>query len=312
MEPTAPGAAAEDEPSGGLTHTLALGGILGISFSAIFVRQAGVSPGTAAFFRAAYALPLLFLVWLLGRKADPRTPSARLLAAGAGLFLAVDLTLWHHSIDLIGAGLATVLANTQVAFVGVIAWLLYREQPTRLSLLTIPVVFAGVALISGLGRDDAFGDDPLGGMLYGLGSGLSYAGFLLVFRASNRGLAPPAGPLLDATAGTAIGTLALAPLDAGFSLSPAWPEHGWLLALALVCQVTGWLLIAVALPRLPALETSVLLLLQPMATVLWASIIFTERLSPLQWAGVALVLGGIAALSWRGSVERPATAPAEP
>lgn len=181
-----------------------------------------------------------------------------------------------------------------------------------MALLTIPIVFLGVVLISGLGRDDAFGDDPLGGVAFGVGAGLTYAGFLLVFRASNRGLAPPAAPLLDATAGAALGSLALAVLDPDFSFTPSWPEHGWLLTLALVAQVIGWLLIAVALPRLPALETSVLLLLQPMATVLWASILFTERLSPLQWAGVALVLGGVAALSWRGSVERPVSAPAEP
>jgi drug/metabolite transporter (DMT)-like permease len=54
-----------------------------------------------------------------------------------------------------------------------------------------------------------------------------------------------------------------------------------------------------------------MLLLQPMATVLWASVIFAEGLSALQWTGVALVLGGVAVLSLRGSVERPPTAPAE-
>jgi drug/metabolite transporter (DMT)-like permease len=57
--------------------------------------------------------------------------------------------------------------------------------------------------------------------------------------------------------------------------------------------VVGWLFIAYALPRLPAVETSFLLLLQPMATVLWASIIFAEDLSGLQWLGVILVVSGI-------------------
>ena len=147
----------------------------------------------------------------------------------------------------------------------------------------------------------------------GVVTGMAYTGFLLVFRASNRELAPPAGPLLDATAGTAVGALAAGALfDSQFSLGLTWPEHGWLLALALTAQVAGWLLIAAALPRVPALETSVLLLIQPMATVVWALIIFSEHLSALQWLGVALVLGGVAALTLRGSVERPASAPAEP
>jgi len=294
-----------------MTRLFALLGILGISFSAILVKQADVSPSTAAFFRTAYAVPVLFLLWALVRRRDRRPASLRWMAGGAGLFLALDLAVWHRSIDLIGAGLATVLANTQVVFVGLAAWVIHRERPTGLAFVTIPVVFAGVVLISGLGRADAFGDDPLGGVAFGLVAGASYTVFLLVFRASNRGLAPTAGPLLDATVGAAIGSLLSGVADPDFSFAVTWPAHGWLLALALVAQVGGWLLIAAALPRVPALETSVMLLLQPMATVLWGFLIFAEYLSAAQWAGVALVLGGVGALTLRGSVERPPVAPAE-
>ncbi len=233
------------------------------------------------------------------------------MAAGAGLFLALDLVLWHRSIDLIGAGLATVLANTQVVFVGVAAWVIYRERPSGLAFVTIPVVFGGVVLISGLGRADAFGDDPVAGVALGVLAGLAYSGFLLMFRASNRELVPTVGPLLDATIGAAVGSLVSGATDPDFSLALVWPEHGWLLALAMVVQVSGWLLIAAALPRLPALETSVTLLLQPMATVLWGFLIFAEHLSGAQWAGVALVLGGVGALTVWGSVERPTEAPAK-
>ena len=294
-----------------MIRLLAVLGILGISFSAILVKQADASPSTAAFFRAAYAVPVLFLVWMWVRHRDGRPATLRLMAAAAGLFLALDLTVWHRSIDLIGAGLATVLANTQVLFVGAAAWAIHRERPTGLALLTIPIVFAGVALISGLGRADAFGEDPLGGVAFGVVSGAAYAVFLLAFRASNRELAPAAGPLLDATMGAAVGALIGGLADPDFSLAFTWPAHGWLLTLALVAQVAGWLLIAAALPRVPALETSVLLLLQPMLTVVWGLLIFAEDLSALQWAGVALVLGGVGALTLRGSVERPAAAPAE-
>ncbi len=294
-----------------MTRLFALLGILGISFSAILVKQADVSPSTAAFFRTAYAVPVLFLLWMLVRRRDQRSVGLRWMAVGAGLFLALDLSVWHRSIDLIGAGLATVLANTQVVFVGLVAWVIYRERPTGLAFGTIPIVIAGVVLISGLGRADAFGDDPLAGVAFGMVSGAAYAVFLLLFRASNRELAPVAGPLLDATIGAAIGSLLAGAADPDFSFAFTWPAHGWLLTLALVSQVCGWLLIAMALPRLPALETSVMLLLQPMLTVLWGLLLFAEYLSALQWAGVALVLGGVGALTLRGSVERPAAAPAE-
>ena len=47
----------------------------------------------------------------------------------AGLFFAVDLVCWHHAIDDVGAGLATVLGNLQVAFVPLAAWFALGERP---------------------------------------------------------------------------------------------------------------------------------------------------------------------------------------
>ncbi|GAG45970.1 unnamed protein product, partial [marine sediment metagenome] len=209
-----------------MTRLAALLGVLSISFSAIFVRLADVSPSTAAFFRAGYAIPVLFLIWRLGRGQDYRSTRDRQVAFASGLFLAMDLALWHQSISLIGAGLATVLVNIQVVFVGLAAWAVYRERPTGLALFTIPIIFGGVALMSGLGRPDAYGDDPLRGVIFGIFSGVAYALFLLVFRASNRGLAPSAGPLLDATVGVAVGSLIAGLVDPGFDLGLSWPAHG--------------------------------------------------------------------------------------
>jgi drug/metabolite transporter (DMT)-like permease len=191
-----------------------------------------------------------------------------------------------------------------VVFVGAIAWLLYRERPTRTSILIIPVVLVGVSLISGLGRADAFGSDPIAGALAGVGAAVTYAGFLLVFRHSMRGRRErPVGPLLDATIGATVANLALAYAAGGVSLRPTWPAHGWLLLLALGSQVFGWILISHALPRLAGLETAMLLLIQPAMTVVWSQLLFDEPLATAQWAGVAIVLGGILLVAVRGTVE---------
>ena len=53
----------------------------------------------------------------------------------------------------------------------------------------------------------------------------------------------------------------------------------WLVLLAIGSQVIGWLLIGAALPKLPVVETSVLLLGQPVFTVIWGVLLFDERLS---------------------------------
>jgi drug/metabolite transporter (DMT)-like permease len=280
-----------------MIHWAALLGVLGISFSAVFVRLAAVSPVTATLFRAAYALPVLAVVQALSRDRKPRAAGARLLAFASGVILGIELAFWHKSIALIGVGLATVLANVQVVVVATVAWLLYGERPGTGTAAIVVGILMGVALTSGLARPDAYGSAPIAGVALGALAGGCYAFFLLMFRAANRALAPTAGPLLDSTVGMAIGALLCAPFDPGFTFVPSWPAHAWLALLALVSQVIGWLLIAPALPRLPAIETSILLLVQPVFALAWGVLFFAERLSALQWFGAALVLAGVGALS---------------
>lgn len=283
-----------------MIHLLALTGVLSISFSAVLIRLADVSPVTATFYRAVDAIPVLAVIWLIGCRRDNRRRRARLLAFVSGLFLAVDLNLWHESIALVGAGLGTVIPNVQIVFVALAAWLQHGERPRARTMVMIGVVLAGVVLTSGLARSDAYGTRPVAGVALGVAAGLAYAIFLIVFRASNRGLVPPAGPLLDATVGMAAGALLSVGFDPEFTLAVSRQAHLWLLALAIVSQVVGWLLIATALPRLPAIATSVMLLIQPVFAILWGVLFFNERQSVLQWIGSAIVLAGVASLSMSG------------
>ena len=289
-----------------MPRLLALVGALTISFSAILVRLADVSPSTAAFYRPLYGLPWLALAWWAVGSAAPRPARRRILALAAGGLMGVAFTVWNYAIAAIGAGLATVLGNTQVAFVGFAAWILFGERPSRAAFAAVPLVFAGAVLTSGLGSGDAYGDAPLRGVAFGLVNALTYSAFLLMFRSVGRGQRVAAGPLFDATVGASLVTLAGGLLtDPGFALAPTWPEHGWLALLGLGPQALGWLCILYALPRLAALETSVILLMQPVLTVLWGWSLLAEAPSPIQLSGVALVLAGVTVVSVRGSVRRP-------
>ena len=260
---------------------------------------------SVAFYRAVYSLPGLLVFWWIARERDSRPLSSRALAFASGLFLAIDLTFFHVAIDRIGAGLAMVLVNTQVVFVALIAWLVHRERPTRLAFKTIPLIFFGVVLLSGLGSQDSFGKDPWGGVAAGLLGGVFYALFLLTLRSSNRGhLAPTMGPILDSTLGVGVGALLIGVgTSADFPLSLTVETHWWLLLLAVVAQVIGWPLINTALPRLAALETSTLILAPPMLAILWAVLIFGEDPSNVQWIGVSIMLSGLLLLNTRGAVE---------
>lgn len=272
----------------------AITGAVIISFSAILFALSEVGPTTGAFFRSFYAIPVLALIWLARRGSDQRTATRRWLAIVAGVALGADIVAWHASIESIGTGLATLLANTQVIFVALGAWVFLAERPRRATMATIPVILVGVAFVSGVGQGDAFGSDPIRGTLLAMMAALFYGTFILVFRHSSDARTPVAGPLFDATIGAATSVLAISLLFEPVDFSISWPGHGWLLLLALVAQVVGWLLIAYALPRLPAVETATIILLQPALTMVWGALIFEERPSALQIVGGIVVMAGVA------------------
>jgi drug/metabolite transporter (DMT)-like permease len=286
-------------------------GAVAIAFSGILFRVAHVSPSTGAVFRCLYALPpLALLAWREDRRYGPRPLRQRALAWAAGVFFAVDLVAWHKAIEEVGAGLATVLGNTQVVLVGLLAWAILRERPPTRAMAAMPIVLVGVVLISGAFENGAYGRNPGLGVAYGILTAIAYSGFLLVLREGNRDLRRPAGPLFDATlvAGLVAILIGLGVGDLDFT--PGWTAQGYLILLALSSQVVGWLLISITLPRLPAALTSVLLTLQPVLSVLLAGAILDESPSALQFGGVALIVAGIVVASAGRAAVRPAPEPA--
>ena len=290
------------------TMLVALAGAVAISFSPVFYVYSDTNPSTGAFFRMLYALPALALLAFLVRKADTRSSRTRWTAFGAGLILAPDMLSYHSSMIFIGIGIATLIGNSQVIIVTLASWKLFGEKPNPAILLSLPVVIIGLALISGIADPEPYGEDPVKGVVFGMMAAFFYSSFLILFRYSNRELAPSSSVQLDATAGAALGLLVLGLLPLSsmaiepLELQPTWPGHGWLIVLALLCQVAGWLAIAHALPRLPAAHTSFAVLLQPVLTLVWGYVILhQEGHSQNQAIGIFLVLAAIIAVTLYGS-----------
>ena len=269
-----------------------------ISASAILIKLAGTGPATAAFYRCFLALPILFALAVVERRRrGPRRLAAHLGAIAAGAFLAIDLVLWNHTIADVGAGIATLLGNLQVLFVALAAWVLLRERPGRRFLVALPVVMAGVALVSGLAGAGAGDSHPLAGIVFGIGTSLSYAAFLLILRQTSAGTRHIAGPLAEVTTTAALGSLLRGLAFGGLQLGVPWASLRWLLLVAITSQTVGWLFITSSLPRLPAAVSSLLLLLQPVAAMGLAAAVLAERPSLAQLAGAVLVCGGVLAAS---------------
>lgn len=273
--------------------TAALGAMC-IASSGVLVKLSDSSPVTVAVFRCLYALPVLgAITYFETKRLGPLPARARYLSWIAGAFFALDLIFWHNAIEAVGAGLATVLGNLQVLIVGFAAWALLSEKPPRTLFVAVPVVIGGVVLISGVVGGDAYGKDPILGVVLGLATSLAYAAFILTLRQGSGDRARIAGPLFHATfvAGLVAGIFGA--VTGSVDWSPGWPANGWLVTLALSAQVAGWLLISRSLPRLPAAVTSVTLLLQPVGAMILAAIVLGEDPSGVQIGGAIAILAGV-------------------
>jgi drug/metabolite transporter (DMT)-like permease len=244
------------------------GGIV-VSFAPILYAVSNANPLTGAFFRMVYALPFLLLIILFRRAKDSRSTNTRLIALLAGFAFSLDFLGYHSTVDWIGAGIGTLIGNSQVIIVTLMSWWLFGERPNLSILISLPIVMVGLFLISGILDDDPYGEYPVRGVIAGIFTAIFYSAFLIIYRFANRELAPAVNLQFDSTVGCALGLLILSflPLQSIYvepiDFQPSLPTHGWLLALALLSQVTGWLAIAYSLPRLPAAHTSFAILLQP-------------------------------------------------
>ena len=291
------------------TMLIALAGATVISFAPLLYIRSDTTPLTGAFYRMLYALPLLGLLVWTSKKEDPRNSNSRWLAFGAGVLLAIDFVGYHSAIDYIGSGIATMIGNSQVIIVTLVSWWLLGERPNRFILLSLPLVMFGLILISGIWDDAPYGEDPVKGVIGGMVAAVFYSSFLIVYRQSNRIGGPAVNAQFDATTGATLGILILGSMpltSVGIEAiyhSITWPNHGWLILLALSCQVIGWIAITYALPRLPAAHTSFAVLLQPVLTIIWGVILLNESPSLQQSAGMALIFAAIIAVTLFGATE---------
>jgi drug/metabolite transporter (DMT)-like permease len=270
-------------------------GAMSIAFSGVLYKFSETSPETASFFRSFWALPILFAAAYVEQVPGRRGPMDRRsigLALFAGILFAGDLIFWHHTINLVGAGLATVLGNLQVVVVAIAAWLLFGERLTVRQIIALPIILLGVVFIAGVLGGANYGSDPQLGVFVGVLTALSYAGYLLVIRRiSGR---RTAGPVAISTTSTMVVSLVVGVALGSLDLTPGWESMIWLILLGISAQAIGYLFISLSLPRLPAVVTSIILLSQPVVAVFLAMIILGETPSAGQLLGVVCVIGGIA------------------
>ncbi|MDQ6926668.1 MAG: DMT family transporter [Candidatus Eremiobacteraeota bacterium] len=281
------------------------------------IKAAALTSWQIASFRSGIAA---IVVWLLVPRARARwTPRILLVAA----VYAATMVLFVAANKLTTSANTIFLQSTAPLYVLLASPLLLGERVTRADLALVAAVAAGMALFFiAPGAPQATAPDPARGNVLAALSGVAWAGTVLGLRWLGRaqpGSTPPtAVEMTDEGAVAAAGPApALVTVIAGNVLAcvaclpAALPvEHltvasvGVVLYLGVVQIGIAYLALAAAMPYVPALEASTLLLVEPALNPAWAYLVHGERPSTLAWLGGAIILLSALAKTW-WDVRRP-------
>ena len=265
-------------------------GAVAIGVSRISVRLADVGPFASAFWRVTLALPLL---WAWARLADgPGRPPRRFEPATilTGLTFAGTLLFWHPSVTHTSVANATFFATTAPIWVVLFGWLLFRRRVTTEVLIGLgPCLSGGAALLA-----QSFELKPTGviGDLYGVATGVLYGLYFLAVKAARK-TTSAARLTFEATLVTVAVLFVVAVVAEPTILPRSEKGVAALLAMAWISHSGGQGLLALALGRLPAAFSSLVIFLEAVAAAGFAWAALGEPVTLAQALGGIAILAGI-------------------
>lgn len=227
-----------------------------------------------------------------------------------GATFAVTLILFVAANKLTTSANTIFLQSCAPLWIALSAPLLLRERVTRRDIGFMCVLGAGMMLFfldAPAPVDTA--PQPLLGNVLAVISGVGWAGTVMGLRWLGRRDGTDAAAAAT-VAGNVIACLVCLPIAVG-GLGDAVAQD-WVLILYLgIVQIgLAYVFITKAVPFLPALEVSLLLLVEPVLNPLWAWLVHGETVGALSLLGGFLILGATAVRTWQDT--RSAPAPMKP
>ncbi len=279
-----------------LLVTVSLAG--GMSYMFMKLGMEGIPPLELAFLRCGIAFALTLIVFAPRIIQSVRTGGAASLfgkSAVTGALLAGVFILQLYGVKATSASAAGFLLNTAVIMVPLILAVITRKLPGKRMLLGLALVSAGLFFINGgqLGGRSGGGLASVEtGALWCIGAAFLYALYII---AANR-LVRKCDPISFGVC--QLGWAALF-VGAGMLIleKPVMPAGTlqWtaVLGLALVCSAYSFITQTVVQKHTSPETISFMFSLEPVFSAFFAFIFLGERLSPVQYAGAALIFGGL-------------------
>jgi drug/metabolite transporter (DMT)-like permease len=274
-------------------------GAVCVSFAPVFVKLVGndrLGPTAIGFWRTAFGALALFAVTVVRGKSCTLTPRLFKFALLAGFIFFLDLFVWHRSIIYTGAGMATILGNTQVFMTAILSFFIFKEKLTLRFWIAALSAIVGVGLLVGMAADAVvFSERYILGIVFGLATGIVYSNYLITIRWTGYREAPSDFMVFiawtSAFAAFFLGTSAA--IEQVRFLPPDLPSWLWLISVGIVAQALGWWIITWSLAQIDASRAGLILLLQPTLAMVWGVLMFAEQFTLTQAVGAVVTLTAI-------------------
>ena len=265
--------------------------LLAVAFLAtggIFVRSSGISPVNCGFYRILFSLPFLYPL----AKSEFKSLSKKdvILLLLAGVFFATDVGLAntaYHYTSVANVNLLSTL--TPLTIVPVTFWV-FKEKIPKFYLLGLIIAIVGVVILVN-GKVDPLGKNYIGDMMAFLSS-VFYSLFLLVSYKMRKRIGGST-ILFVAGIGSVITFFVYASILEGFQLPATRKDFLLMIGLSLCMQVIGQWIFTYCQGKISVNISSVVGLIQPAFAAIYALLIFKEKLTVMEVAGIAVVTVGI-------------------
>ncbi|KAB3533094.1 DMT family transporter [Alkaliphilus serpentinus] len=273
-------------------HSILFLGVIGISFSAIIIRNISAPPTIIAMYRLLITT-LLFMPFTLTRRIQElkkATLRDYFLCCLSGLFLALHFITWITSLFHTSVAASTVLVSMQPIFTALVAFILFRERIGKRALVGMMIAIIGSSIIGleGFGNEDG---SFYGNMLALIG-GLMGALYVTIGRGMRQKMSNLTYGFL--VYGSCSIVLILVNI---FTKTPfggySTIDYIYFAALAIICTVGGHTVLNWGLKYVEASKISTFMLGEPVGATFLAIIILKELPGILQIIGGVLILLGL-------------------
>lgn len=274
------------------TIGLTIGCII-FGLGSLIVAHVDIGGWAMSFWRLAISGVIFALLAKLTGQRLPHSRRAIIYGLLSGVFLGLDLALWHESIYAVGPGISTLLNSLQIFFLAAIGFLYFSERQSILQLLSLCLAMLGVAMIGS--PEFAHNSNATWGFIAGIVSGAMLAASMTFIRKTHDTEPTPIFVLMQliSIGGVLAMVVPMFVFDMGNILPNTWSELGWVLVYGAVMQCVAWGLIAYSIPKLSLAITGLLLLTEPIAALIIDYSWLDKPINTLQWSGALLTMFAI-------------------